>query len=262
MPIKAERAFLFSRLFEMPLMRHLEKLSGHGIFPILIGAAVGATGHSQMLVRSLGILACCIWLSFGSGVWVEKRKSWSNQRKAVIFSLACSMLASASAGVMYWFLASALEDQRVDAFQNLNGTVALPSSGSVMNSFFEIKNNSKEVIGPHQMSCVIHRLTSYTFLGPRLDFTESQAFVMGDFQVPLMPGGDAQSEACLSRIVNEEATASIRCIDLSMRFDYVLQNQDVFVQRKEFRFIAKAPERFVWHQQPILLQTSPCNQMP
>jgi hypothetical protein len=262
MPTEAERAFLFDLLFETALMRHIEELSGHGFIPLLIGAALAATGHSQMLVRSLAIIACYVWLSFGMGVWISRNKKWSSQRKAIAFCLCCSMLTSLSMAVMYWFLSSDLEDQRTDAFQNLNGTVSLPFSSSVMNSVFEIKNNSRQIVGPHQMVCVMHRLTSYNFVGPRLDFTESSAFVVGDFQLPLVPGGDAQSEACLSKIVNEEATASIKCIDLTMQFNYVLQNQTIFLQHKEFRFIAKAPEHFVWHQQPILMRVSPCDQMP
>src|SRR5713226_6425349 len=82
-----------------------KKVSVHGTIPVIIGAAATATGHSQMLVRSLAVLSCFIWLSLDVGRWVSEAE-WQKQYKAIAFCIASCVLCCSAMGIMYWFLIS------------------------------------------------------------------------------------------------------------------------------------------------------------
>jgi hypothetical protein len=253
-PRESSSPFLFDRIFKHPVMRSLEKFSRHGIIPLLIGAAVTATGHSQMLVRSIALAMCAIWLSFDLGVWVSKKR-WPNHKKAMIFSTLTCLICCSSIGIMYWFLDSTLEDQRIDVFQNLQGEVALPPSRYIMDSSFTFKNNGRTAIGSHQVSC---KINSFYANDGKVSITDSQSTIVGDFRVPLEPGGDAQSDVCLGRIFSRDSLPDPKCGDITLQMYYVLETQPAYLQRKEFRFVADKKDDFTWHPQPVMMRDSPC----
>jgi hypothetical protein len=63
----------YAAIFHSQLMRGpFKKISGHGTVPIILGAAVTATGHAQMLVRSLAVIVCAVWFSLDVGVWLTE----------------------------------------------------------------------------------------------------------------------------------------------------------------------------------------------
>jgi hypothetical protein len=253
---------MFDTLFGHPFMRGtFKKWSAHGLVPVVLGAAVVIVGPAAIQIRSAAVLICAFWLAIDIGIEVSE-KNWNLGVKAIVFSALTCLCFCGAMGCMYWFLLSTLEDQRADAYQNIDGQVALPKSGYVMDSAFMVKNNSRQRIGPHYMECVIHRLTTYSLFVPKVDMRDGKVFVLGDSELPLEPGGDAQSETCLSRVFNPNSMSGAKCVDLTMKFVYVLESQGIFPQAKEYRFIAKQTESFVWHQQPLKMKVSPCDQMP
>jgi len=252
---------LFDSLFGDPLMRGaFKKISRHGLVPVVLGAAVIIEGHSAMQIRSTALMVCAAWLAADIGAEISD-KNWGSQVKAIIFCFATCLSFCAAMVCMYWFLLSTLEDQQVDEFQNPDGMVALPPSGYVLDSTFAVRNNGKTAIGPHQVSCVINRFSSYKVPGPDIEITASRSTIIRDSQVSLEPGGDAQSDACLSIFINPEATTGAKCADITLQMFYVLETQPTDVRHKEFRFLAKRVDGFTWHRQPLGMPVSPCNQM-
>jgi hypothetical protein len=250
-----EKKGLLDTIFGHPFMRGpFKKISGHGTIPIIIGAAVVAEGHSQMLVRSVAVVLCAVWLSLDIGVWISETK-WQRQYKAITFCAASWLLCCGAMGIMYWFLESTLEDQRADVFQNLGGSVVLPPSGYVMNSSFTFRNNGKTAIGSHQISCSINRF--YANDG-KVSIENVRTAIVGP-QVPLEPGGDGQSEICWF-ILPPESLPNPKCADITLEMVYVLETQPKYTQHKEFRFIADKKDDFAWHQHPVKMRDSPCRQ--
>src|SRR3989442_12768357 len=63
---------LFDRLFGNPFMRSaFKKISGHGLIPVVLGAAVIIEGHSAMQIRSAALMVCATWLAADIGVEIS-----------------------------------------------------------------------------------------------------------------------------------------------------------------------------------------------
>ena len=206
-----------------------------------------------MFWSSLGVLLCALWLSLEMGVWISEK--WRKPYKAIGFcTFTCGWCCLAML-VMYGFLVSTLSDQRDDVFQNLNGTVTLPPSRYVMDSSFTFRNNGKTAIGLHQVSCKINRF--YANYGD-ISIEDSRSRIVQDSQVPLEPGGDAQSDICLGFIFAPQSLPNPKCADITLEMFFALETQPSYVQHKEFRFIADKKDDFTWHQQPRKMRDSPC----
>jgi hypothetical protein len=260
-PKEPPSIFAFDYIFRYPVMRSLEKFSGHAIIPLLIGAAITATGHSQMLVRSAALIICAVWLCFDLGVWVSKRK-WSNHKKAMVFSFLSCLISCSSMGIMYWFLDSTLHDQQDDVWQKLEATASTPTSGDLALSTFTWTNGGSIAIDKnHQLSCLVNQIL-YDNGANLKNFSVAQG-LMVPFE--LLPGGDSQSVSCLSAngtrvfgVYDKGQRSMPICFDVTLRIEYALVTQPLDRRSKLKRFVANKTDGYIWHGQAVGMPISPC----
>ena len=242
------------------IQRAVRAISGHGLFPIFVATAITITGHSAMLIRSIALIICAIWLSVDVAIYVSDR-TWNLYWKSIFLSLVTTLACCASMGIMYWFLSSTLEDQRIDAERNLLSGVSLPPSGRWQDSVFTLSNNSGVKISAHQISCGLNLLV----FGNRYNRNTIGSGSAVDFPVsnfPIDPGGDTESEECFSHFIQLDGGMARNfepiCIDTSIVFRYALENQPGTFDAKQFRYIFDDAKDSVWHRQPVEMPTSPC----
>jgi len=259
-----------------------KKISGHGTIPIIIGAAVVAEGHSQMLVRSIAVVVCAAWLGLDVGVWVSEY-NWRRQFKAIVFCLASCILGCSAMGFMYYFLFSTLEDQRNETYQNLTASHSIPPGrgGDPMHTMFTVTNGSKnEISVKHEITCLTNYAVSNEIPGDSpiesrsssiknvMSAVVGQSIVMGHpvgwlhhlASAPLEPGGDAQTEECLAFFNFGMGT---KCVDMTLIFWYSLESQAELEQEKKFRFVALKEENqlFEWYTEPTKRQGDYCTDL-
>ena len=213
-------------------------VSAHGAIPLLIGAAVTASGYSQMIVRSVAIVLCAVWLALDIGVWIFSLE-WSTGKKNMVFCISACILCCLAMGVMYWFLASTLEDQRTDTMSRL--TAQIYPDPEETKSVFSITNEGREVIGHHQLSCEIH-----TVLGSNGAAVEDLSSDVHEVASTMGPG-ESQSDACLSEFVF--TPYRLVCADIVVDFSYELDNQPGIRQTKKLRFFGYGSP-FRWIPEP------------
>jgi hypothetical protein len=239
------RRFLFDVIFGHRVMReHFKKISGHETLPILIGAAVTATGHSQMLVRSMAVVVCAVWLSLDVGIWVSAAK-WKRQYKAIAFCVASSLLCCLSMGIMYWFLISTLEDQQADAYAKLSVLMQLPANRDLFESVVVVTNGGGTNIGEREVACSIDRISQLGGGGIQGIGSEASAV-----NVPLRAGGDTQSDACMHLFRFENPPI---CGDVRIFVTYYLETQPNVKKTKAFRFVTRAIDNQIteWVGEPV-----------
>ena len=237
------RRFFFDIVFGHRLMReHFKKVSRHGTIPILLGAAVAATGHSQMFVRSLAVILCAIWFSLDVGVWVSATE-WKRQYKAMVLCIASSLLCCLSMAVMYWFLLSTLEDQQTDVAAHLSVQPFMPKSGDVFKMGVTVMNGSATDINDHQVICWVMRLNML----PRGGIRHIGLTTMPVEITNLKAYGDAETSYCLS-MMPLQGTPS--CADVVVEVEYSLSTQPTIRTSRSIRFVAKG-EDFSWHPQAL-----------
>lgn len=229
------------------------KISGHGTLPIIIGAAVAATGHSQMLVRAVAVLVCSIWLSLDVGVWISGTQ-WPKQRKCMVYCVSSCLLGCSFMGITYWFLESKLEDQQKETFEKLTADVTIPTDSNVMHSMFSIRNGGSSKLEPPDVSCHIVRLIADNPL-----FVENDAwYAPRSNNTPLSPNGDGESIPCLA---NRQIPypAIIYCADVALYVDYALQDQPLVKNERVFRWFGyREAGQFVWYTEALSLKDSHC----
>lgn len=232
----------------------LKKVSAHPTLPIIIGIATAATGHSQMLVRSLAIMLCATCLALDVGVWISK-KGWRKQHKEIIFCVTSCLLCCSAMGAMYWFLNSTLGDQQKDVWANL--VVQAPSSAprdDPFSSIFTITNGGQEDIGWHKITCTAN--TVY-FLGGLLYTGLPTTNHITESRTPLRSGRRSESVICLDLF---SAKNRLGCADITVNIDYVLEDQPTWKQHKPFRFFTRREEGiFRWYEFSLDTPGSVCN---
>jgi hypothetical protein len=261
----------YSTVFHSSLMRGpFKEVSGHGTIPTIIGAAVAATGHSQMLVRSLAVVICAVWLSLDVGVWLSKTK-WSKQWKGIAFCISSSFLCCLAMGIMYWFLASTLEDQHNETFQHLtaNHYLVPGEEDDPMHTMFSVTNGgSYEISEKHGITCLTNLAVGNGGASVQGMFSwvaDGKVHISGGihtFGLPpaattLLPGGDAQTDQCLNWWKFAKGTD---CADITLIFWYSLESQPDVQREKSFRFVAYKGKngQFSWYAEPQSLQGSYC----
>jgi hypothetical protein len=207
---------VFSILFANGKLREAFKyVSRYWLASIFIGIAVTVTGHSYMLVRSIALLACAVWLSIDAGIFLSEG-NLCLLVKPIIFSAATTVSFAAAMGIMYWFLSSTLEDQRTDIWNHLTAR-AYANQSEIGKTVFSVTNGGSQLIGHHSLSCGIEEIafigghggiSSYT---TRLRESESR-----------MQPGDSQSDPCLSGF---DIEVPVQCADIFVNFSYQLANQ-------------------------------------
>ena len=231
------------------MRENLKAVSGHGVFPLLIGALIAATGHSQMFWRSLGVLLCAVWLSLDVGLWISKAK-WKEQYKAILFCAATCMLCVLAMCFMRGFLLSTLEDQQANVDGNITARASLSPSGAVWNSVFSVTNSSSFDLN-YAISC-----------GARLIVDANQNVFSRDTFLAtatgiLERGGDADSSQCLSAVSSQ---TPVMCADVDLRFDYALETQPATHKSKRFRFMGyRESGNFEWYRKADDYRGSYCS---
>jgi hypothetical protein len=225
------------------LQKHYKRLPGHWFFPILVGTAVTASGHSSMLIRSAALVLCGLFLSLDVGLWIADRP-WSIWRKSILFSIASCFWFCLAMSAMFWFLSSALDDQETDVDHNLTAEVSLPPSGDPIKSLFSVKNGGSTTIDKHDIRCYATALVGNngTSLISKLNL-QAQAYD------GLLPPGDSDTVQCL--IVDGFANG-VDCLDLMLDFRYDLETQPEVKKMHSFRFVGHFDQgKFFWVRQPL-----------
>lgn len=264
-PRTQNREFLFDAIFSHSAMRErFQKVSVHGTIPILLGGAVTATGHSQMLVRSLAVVICAVWLSLDIGVWLSEAK-WSEHWKGLAFCASSSVLCCLAMGIMYWFLASTLEDQRNETLQHLTAEHHLVpgEEDDPMHTMFSVNNGGTNVISrKHGITCLTNLavgnngtsesrgISSWIDNGQMVISGLAHTFDRPPASSVLLPGGDAQTDQCLKVWGFANGTD---CADVTVIFWYSLDSQPDIHQEKDFRFVAYKSKtgQFSWYGETI-----------
>jgi hypothetical protein len=257
------------------MREHFKKISGHGTFPILIGAAAAAMGHSQMFVRSAAVVLCAVWFSIDVGIWIAEAK-WPRQWKSMVFSAVSCGLCCLAMGIMYWFLMSTLEDQQNETYSRLSASMYLPPSGNIFSSLVSVVNGGQPTISRKLIACYILQLDALNDEGTdfhmkdfgeiaRPDGTKSVIVPpVGRFDphpfmdsVPISGGGEGQTDSCIPIIRPNGVHAE--CADVNVFFYYNLETQPEEDRLKMFRYVAKSDEGSLkWSQQPVDYKGSYC----
>ncbi len=263
----APARFLFDTIFGSDSIRKsLKAISGHGLFPIVIATAVTITGHSYILIRSIALLLCALWVSLDVGVVLSEKK-WALEWKSIAFLIGWCGSFCAALGIMSWFIESTLEDQLVDVYRNLSVTAYSSSSDNPFMSMFTATNSGGTAIGRHRISCWFILATSadgataeggpFTFKGDTMILNSANPDVAMS-ESPILPGGDAQTDHCLSAV----GLATVTCADVVVEVAYSLVTQPEVKQSKQFRFVAypnsEIGQPFIWHRQPVGQRGSYC----
>jgi hypothetical protein len=244
---------LFMAVFSNSTVRSVVKaISGHGLWPILIATGVTISGHSAMLIRSVALLVCAIWLSVDIAIWIAEKK-WPLYLKSMALSAAMTGSCCLAMGIMYWFLLSTLEDQQSNVDANLIGSVFLPPGGDVWLSHFSVTNKSN------------WRLRYLITCAPKMIVDEDQSTFTGAGWAMSEPswleaGGDTDSSQCLStiRIGNKNA---ILCADVELDVLYALETQMVGQKHKRFRFVGyREANKFEWFPKGLDYAGTSCSQ--
>jgi hypothetical protein len=114
---RVEHKSLFDHIFGSQLVQKIEKISGHGLVPIFLGALIVFEGRSKMFVRSAALFVCVLWICLDIGLWLYKQRLRA-PTKMLIISVCFTVLSYGQMKVMYYFLDGTLEDQRNDTFQH------------------------------------------------------------------------------------------------------------------------------------------------
>lgn len=259
--------FLFDTIFSSSSVREsLKAISGHGLFPVVIAAAVTITGHSYILIRSIALLLCALWVSLDVGVVLSEKKSVP-EWKSIAFSVVWCVSFCVALGIRSWFIESTLEDQLVDVYRNLSVTASSSSSDNPFMSMFTATNSGGIAIGKHRISCWFILATGadgsiaeggpITFKGDTVIVNSANPDA-AMIDSPILPGGDAQTDHCLSAV----GLATVTCADVVVEVVYFLVTQPEVRQSKQFRFVAypnsEIGQPFVWHRQPVGSRQSYC----
>jgi hypothetical protein len=238
---KGKRTEVFKEIFGHRFLQiWFKKISGHGVAPVLIGAAVVASGYSEMYIRSVAVMVCAVWFSIDVGIWLAETKS---KYKETIFCLCAGLICSLGMGIMYWFLDSTLRAQQEDVYQSLSARAELPAPGDVMSSFFIITNGGKTGIN-HSDNCGIHLI-----VGENRNAVGSLGVIQLTNGGPLGPSGEGQSIQCFNNIFGFVGT--VACADVEIKVQYALETQPAIQKEKFFRFAGyRSANQFVFVPEP------------
>lgn len=215
---------------------------------MLIGAALAMEGHSRMLVRSIAMFICAIWLSLDAGSWISDSK-WKAYWKACAFCATTSVLSCISMSAMYLFLSWTLEDQQTDVARNLSIFVDSIPAKDFWKTTFSVRNNS--LMRLHgDIFCMLRRISDINaneFSGPWHKGVSAEI---------VEARGDVSTSDCLSFV---EDVNTVMCADVEVKFLYTLETQTSERNSFSYRFEGR-PENgiFKWTQRSLDKKESYC----
>jgi hypothetical protein len=250
-----------------------KKIATHPVPPLAIGAILALAGPSSMQIKSAAIIVCALWLSIDISIAVRKQ-SWPQHRKAIVFCVSTCFIFCAGMFFMYSFLKTTLDDQQRDTSLHLSGDMSLPPNGNAYESEFTIKNGGGNRIRRKVIVCYLVKFRGVNhadvnnlgeIISPdrkKMPVVTSKA-VSENFDefmddIPIEPGGDAQTGLCLP-LIQISDPEDISCIDVRILFSYQIENQIGLSKFKYFRYVANRSSGYIhWVQEPFAYNGSYC----
>lgn len=225
------------------------KISGHGIIPLIIGAAI-AEGTSHMFARSLAVLLCAIWFSLDVGIWISET-NWKKHYKQIAFCVTACLLYSCALGIMLLFLRSVLADQQEEVYAQLDIEVPKIETDNPVTTMFSVKNIGSTDIRYHHIACLDNLIVFDPLNVVQGPGRSSYSKQLG----PLGHSGEIESVPCLAMFHLGIAV----CADVTISMDYSLDTQPGILKNKQARFITrKEGNHFVWYGEPVRGSDDPC----
>jgi hypothetical protein len=220
------------------------------IIPAVISAAMTLDGPGNVLVKTIVLFICAVWLC--ADLWFRvataKLRGWRN----ILYCVACTLILSATSAICWWLASQRFnEDQRL-ASTGLIATAITPPDLSPFETTFAITNGSEHALGKHSFRCGI-KLIAYNNGGNW--FSEFSTRTV-QYDGPINAGGDRQTYQCLNIFVMPRDR--VDCLDITMHLDYVLLSQPNTPEMKEFHYTANRRDGFLWTGQPHNDSTDYC----
>ncbi|HZL51591.1 MAG TPA: hypothetical protein VFC37_11660, partial [Terracidiphilus sp.] len=226
------------------------------MLPLIASIIVGVAGYQQFRLANWLIAAGLIWLE---GHWIfssfleEKWNAtpWSRAPIKAKIENSKGILAGWIIGVtvligligfggFYWVHFMRLNFEQDDVFSKLGVEVRTDGSDAFKTTFTVTNGGSFPISDRHEIGCFIHlaisrgdrskvwKGISFAQL-PNGMFAMSGGSVINNSGlpsfVPIAPGGDSQTDSCLSGFRWKGVGAPFACVDMTVHFAYYLANQ-------------------------------------
>ena len=236
-------------------MEWLFNVISHGAFALIVALMLVVLVITDKISLLVGICIGGAWLV--AFVWIARAKRIGGLTiltRTIVVSAVGISLAVIAIEIGTWamnsYVASKAPKPEADNPNDLTGSIRLPPSGEPLDSIFTLSNLGKADIPTHRLLCRIN-LAVYeneVVISKGKNWLVSQAA-----SVPLLSGGDSDSEACLSQLLRRK----LRCADLTFRYDYETADQLGRRKTHEFRFAFHTS--FGWFSVPIKENGSRCD---
>lgn len=179
----------------------------------------------------------------------------------------------AVAAVAFYAEQLRLKRERDEVFNKLSIEYLIPPNAKddPLQSIISITNNSSQWLSPnHRISCTLNELINDFGGGVHMDgiWTSQNENGTGwllmtgkDTPItplePIHPGGDASSNSCISGFTT---AGHFSCADLTIRFEYFLQDQPTDKQEKSIRLVTFGDKinGFEWRKESLEARQSRC----
>lgn len=209
---------------------------------LICGEMKAARSATHLCIRSIGFVFICLLISYGA-IWGSRI-----------------------------FIQQYLSEEREDVRNKLSIESSIPHGleNDPMKSIISVTNDSKYGISAkHRIACKLNLATDDT--GASMSFHDVFAFQDpdGNYQLsggplsqipieestPIQAGGDAQSSSCIGGF---HFPGKIECADLTIIFQYFLEDQPNFPQEKKQRVTTYGKNGFQWYKDSIDRRSSYC----
>jgi hypothetical protein len=227
------------------------------VFSLLSGGAI-----SMVTSAAPNVLGIARWMFISGNVLLAVKlitfKDLRERSRIWVMLLCLIVLARFTLIETAWVYRTDREIGGTEVYNKLAGTVEVPRSGNVMHSVFTVTNNSTKTIDWHQISCNANLII---WDHGRSDLKGTN-WRVDSFTGPLLPGGDAESDRCLSTfaltLADNNNTAIPDCIDAVLSIAYSIDGYSDSRHEKRFRFVFIGDE-MSWHAQPSESNRSYCS---
>lgn len=216
------------------------------VWGIMLGAAISLAGPHNLPFKSACLLAIAVWLIIDLWAYVLHKSDTSRLRIVLVGWTLTNVLLIGVMGVMYLWLAGALQEQQDDVYAKLDVLAFMPDSRSILRTGITVTNNGGTDINDHRVTCWLRRVPYFPYGG-------LAKFGMAT-TLPKKTGikvyGDAETSYCLAGIQAMPPDSHAVCADITVAVSYSLITQPATTKTKQYRFVADG-EDFVFHKQPI-----------
>lgn len=213
----------------------IEKISGHGGIPLVLGAWIAYSGFSEMYYRTIGLMFFALWLSLDSAVWVFSKKRKPSLCKSSKFYALTSIWLIIAILLSRGMLIDKLKADQNESYMKLTALLILPPNRLPENSIFTVTNDGSNDVVVMQIICGINKMHY-----PGSVVQDYESVIMYEGETILGFGGGKQSEACVTRGI-AAMTGGVQlhpsCVGLTMTVIYELTEQPNTKIEKRFRYL-------------------------